>query len=65
MSKLKKQKTGKKILLNLLYIGLTIGVIVVIGFLDPSVTDFFSAIGSLRIGWVNAAAGAFLINFLF
>lgn len=65
MSELKKQKTGKKILLNLLYIGLTIGVIVVIGFLDPSVTDFFSAIGSLRIGWVIAAAGACLINFLF
>ena len=65
MSKLKKQKTGKKILLNLLYICLTIGVIVVIGFLDPSVTDFFFAIGSLRIGWVIAAAGACLINFLF
>ena len=55
MSKLKKQKTGKKILLNLLYICLTIGVIVVIGFLDPSVTDFFSpsvlcvSVGSLPL----------------
>lgn len=65
MSEPNKRKTKKKIFLNLLYIGLTIGVIVVIGFLDPSVTDFFSAIGSLKIGWILAAAGACLINFLF
>ena len=57
MSEQKKNKTKKKIFLNLLYIALTIGIIVVIGFLDPSVTDFFSAIGSLHIGWVLAAVG--------
>ena len=64
MSEQKKNKTKKKIFLNLLYIALTIGIIVVIGFLDPSVTDFFSAIGSLHIGWVLAAVGACIINFL-
>ena len=65
MSEQKKNKTKKKIFLNLLYIALTIGIIVVIGFLDPSVTDFFSAIGSLHIGWILAAVGACVINFVF
>lgn len=60
---IKKQK--RRILLNFVYILLTIGIIVVFGVLDPNVQDVFGKIGALHTGWFLCIVGATLLFWLF
>lgn len=64
MDKHPRQRTKKSILLNILYILLTIAALVVFGLLDENVGDIFEVIGSLNRWFIYAAAGAMVIHWL-
>ena len=47
-----------------IYIGLTIFVIVLIGFLDPSIKDLAQALKSFNPAWLYACIGVLLVYWL-
>lgn len=61
----KQENTKRKLIMNFIYIILTIGIIVAFGFLDPNVTDIFDQIRNLKLIWLAAAVVCVLIFWFF